>query len=172
MFEQTETNQGRRQQERDGTHGRLVTRTFRPACRNNIPLAPIRHQKPTPLLHGGTSGSLPLRAKAKLRHRRQASACSIARRPITHRRFGTEQARRPPKANYADLLDGLKGLGLVNVTAAQVAEAVKKLFPLWEPGSDQSGVLRAVFLHLRRQNTRDNVGEIRHHISPVSGWNP
>jgi hypothetical protein len=65
---------------------------------------------------------------------------------------------KPPKHNqHTDLLDGLKGLGLVNVTAAQVDEAVKKLFPHWEEGSDQSGVLRVVFLHLKRQNTKDKV---------------
>ena len=42
--------------------------------------------------------------------------------------------RKPKKAGqlndkHADLLDGLKGLGLVTVTAAQVAEAVKELYP-------------------------------------------
>ena len=42
--------------------------------------------------------------------------------------------RKPRKAaaasdKHADLLDGLKGLGAANVTAAQVAEAVKELLP-------------------------------------------
>jgi hypothetical protein len=91
--------------------------------------------------------------------------CGIDSKPVlfySRRPVGTITVRqpnkpKPPKHDYANLLDGLKGLGLVNVTGSQVNEAVKKLFPQWEPGSDQSGVLRAVFLHLKRQNTSDKV---------------
>ena len=79
-----------------------------------------------------------------------------ARRPVPVR---PPNKCKPPKHDYTDLLDGLKGLGLLNVTVAQVDEAVRKLFPLWEPGSDQSGVLRAIFLHLRRQNSAGNVAK-------------
>lgn len=61
-------------------------------------------------------------------------------------------------SKHDDLLDGLKGLGLVNVTGEQVSQAVKELFPMGEQATDQGEVLRAVFLHLRRQNTKDNVG--------------
>jgi hypothetical protein len=91
--------------------------------------------------------------------------CGIDGKPVLfYARRTTNAVRQPNKPKpskqcYADLFDGLKGLGLVNVTGVQVDEAVKKLFPLWEPGSDQSGVLRAVFLHLRRQDTKDNVGK-------------
>ena len=83
-----------------------------------------------------------------------------ARRPVT-----TIAVRKPKKVaaaeerQHADLLDGLKGLGLVTVTAAQVAEAVKELYPQGMPEGAGGEVLRAVFLHLRRQNTRDNVGK-------------
>ena len=73
--------------------------------------------------------------------------------------------RKPKKAavvkndKHADLIDGIKGLGLATVTAAQVAEAVKELYPQGMPEAANGEVLRAVFLHLRRQNTRDNVGK-------------
>ncbi len=90
--------------------------------------------------------------------------CGIDGRPVLfycRRPINAPPMRKPKKAvsddKYADLLDGLKGLGLVNVTGDQVTKAVKELFPTWEQGTDQSGVLRAVFLHLRRQNTEDNV---------------
>ena len=91
--------------------------------------------------------------------------CGIDGRPVlfySRRPVNAPPMRRPRKANnndskYADLLDGLKGLGLVSVTGAQVEKVVKKLFPLWEPGTDQSGVLRTVFLHLRRQDSAGNV---------------
>ena len=67
---------------------------------------------------------------------------------------------KPPKDDqHADLLDGLKGLGLATATAAQVAEAIKELYPQGVDGLADGEVLRAVFLHLRRQNTRDNVGK-------------
>ena len=60
---------------------------------------------------------------------------------------------------HADLIDGLKALGAVNVTTAQVAEAIKNLYPSGVPETANGEVLRAVFLHLRRKNTEDNVGK-------------
>ncbi len=73
--------------------------------------------------------------------------------------------RKPRKATaangdrHADLLDGLKGLGLVAVTAAQVGEATKQLYPNGVEQVSHGEVLRAVILHLRRQFSRDNVGK-------------
>jgi predicted DNA-binding transcriptional regulator AlpA len=83
-----------------------------------------------------------------------------ARRPLA----APTPGRKPKKAaaagddRRADLLDGLKGLGLAGVTAAQVAEAVKELYPNGASDVPQGELLRAVFLHLRRRNTSDNVG--------------
>ena len=51
--------------------------------------------------------------------------------------------------HYAELLDGLKGLGLTSVTAAQVEAAVKKLYPKGVKGVASGELLRTVFLHLR-----------------------
>ena len=82
-----------------------------------------------------------------------------ARRPLA----APVPGRKPRKAaaanddRHADLLDGLKGLGLAAVTAAQVAEAVKDLYPNGIPADANGEVLRAVFLHLRRRNSSDNV---------------
>jgi hypothetical protein len=81
-----------------------------------------------------------------------------ARRPLA----APVPGRKPKKAaasddRHADLLDGLKSLGLVAVTVAQVAEAVKELYPNGVPTDADGEVLRAVFLYLRRQNSRDNV---------------
>jgi hypothetical protein len=56
------------------------------------------------------------------------------------------------------LLDGLNGLGLTTATAAQVVEVTKQLFPQGTDGHDQAEVLRAVFLHLKRQNQGGNEG--------------
>ena len=56
------------------------------------------------------------------------------------------------------LVDGLNALGLTTATAAQVERTTRELFPHGTNGMDQSEVLRAVFLHLRRKNSGDNVG--------------
>jgi hypothetical protein len=80
-----------------------------------------------------------------------------ARRPVASVPIRQPNKPKPPKENHADLIDGLKGLGLVTVTAAQVAEAVKKLYPQGVDGTAGGEVLRTLFLHLRRQNTKDNV---------------
>ena len=64
-----------------------------------------------------------------------------ARRPLA----APAPVRKPKKAaaasddRHADLLDGLKGLGLAGVTAAQVAEAVKELLPDWRPRGRRRG---------------------------------
>ncbi len=65
---------------------------------------------------------------------------------------------KPPKANnHADLIDGLAALGLPT-TAAEVEAAIKAAYPAGANGTDQGEVLRAVFLHLKRQNPGDKVG--------------
>jgi hypothetical protein len=51
--------------------------------------------------------------------------------------------------HHAELLDGLKGLGLASVTAAQVEAAVKKLYPKGVKAVTSGELLRTVFLHLR-----------------------
>jgi hypothetical protein len=66
-------------------------------------------------------------------------------------------APRPKKATpvlclHADLLDGLRSLGLVSVTAADVGEAVKTLYPQGTAGVDEGEIIRAVFLHLQSQS--------------------
>ena len=70
-------------------------------------------------------------------------------------------------AQHADLLDGLRSLGLTTVTAAQVTSVSEELYPSGTVGVDQGEVLRAVFLHLKRQNSADNVRAISAIISPV-----
>ncbi len=94
--------------------------------------------------------------------------CGIDGRPVlfySRRPLGAPLPTRKPKNTaaasdkHADLVDGLKGLGLAAVTAAQVAEAVKACYPTGIPADANGEVLRVVFLRLKRQNTRDNVGK-------------
>jgi hypothetical protein len=70
--------------------------------------------------------------------------------------------RRPlkPKATngqHADILDGVRALGLTTATAAQVAQAITESFPDGPAGVDPGEVIRTAFLSIRRQNSADNV---------------
>ena len=84
--------------------------------------------------------------------------CGIDGRPILF------YARRPatspmPKKRSTphvrnlntELLDGLKGLGLV-VTSVQVGAAIKTLFPRGIDQVDQVEVIRSVFIHLQSKS--------------------
>lgn len=95
--------------------------------------------------------------------------CGIDGKPILFyaRRLGSAPSQpKPPKpkleAKRGDamaLVDGLNALGLTAATAAQVQRVTEELYPQGMIGIDQREVLRAVFLHLKRKNTGDNVGK-------------
>lgn len=55
------------------------------------------------------------------------------------------------------LIEGLNALGLPAATAAEVQRVTDELYPQGTAGLDRGDVLRAVFLHLKRQNSADNV---------------
>ena len=68
------------------------------------------------------------------------------------------KAKAPATGEFAEILDGVQSLGLISATMAQVGSAMRTLFPQGVAGKDQSEVVRAVFLHLRRRDSSDNVG--------------
>lgn len=70
-------------------------------------------------------------------------------RPATAR---TTKVKATMGDDHADLLDGLAALGLASATADQVGAALMGLYPSGVEGVDRGDVLRAVFLHLKRQN--------------------
>jgi len=62
------------------------------------------------------------------------------------------------KEEPSALVEAVKALGLTTVTSAEVAIAVRELFP-GGTGTDEAAVIRSIFLHLkRRQVSGDNVG--------------
>lgn len=63
----------------------------------------------------------------------------------------------PKGKEVSALLDRLNALGLTTATGAQVEQVTHQLFPQGTDGQDQGEVLRAVFLHLKRQNSANNV---------------
>ena len=79
------------------------------------------------------------------------------RQPTTAKPTRTAKPATRPTSDRGDLLDGLAALGLAT-TVAQVEAALAAVYPGGTKGLDQGEVLRQVFLHLKRQNTGDNVG--------------
>jgi len=65
--------------------------------------------------------------------------------------------RPAPPEPHADVLDGVRTLGLAKATVAQVAGDVQELFPAGTAGVAAGEVIRAVFLRLRK-DTADKVG--------------
>ena len=92
----------------------------------------------------------------EVRHRN----CGIDGRPVLfysngHREEGQPAPKRKAKSRpekYADLIGGLKSLGL-STTAGQVTAAIKECFPDGTTGTGQGEVIRAVFLRLKQQNS-------------------
>jgi hypothetical protein len=82
-----------------------------------------------------------------------------ARRMVIAPTVAKRAAKKPARVNnqYDDLLDGLRSLGLAEVTAAQVGAAVKELYPSGVENEDEGEVLREVFLTLKRRDSVDNL---------------
>jgi len=81
------------------------------------------------------------------------------RHPLGHQPRAVKRPKSHPnqKGQYADLLDGLRALGLESITAIQVEPVVKELFPEGIQKLDCGEVIRAVFLRIKRRNTGDMV---------------
>ena len=69
----------------------------------------------------------------------------------------TSAPRRKPKPKaapaHAEVLDGVRALGLTMATVAQVDAAINQLFPNGTAATDPGQVIRAVFLSLKARDT-------------------
>lgn len=54
------------------------------------------------------------------------------------------------RADHSSLVDGLRTLGIGNVTNDQIEAALEAEFPKGTAGQDESNILRTVFRHLKR----------------------
>jgi len=83
-----------------------------------------------------------------------------ARHPLEQKSTPVKKPKTESKQKnqYADLLAGLRSLGL-EITAGQVEQVVKELFPTGIQNLDSGEVIRSVFLRMKRRNTADSVGE-------------
>lgn len=87
-----------------------------------------------------------INGKPVLFYARRLDGASMTPRP--RRKAATKSVNK----NHAEVIDGLKSLGLTSVTAQVVQEAVRKVFPRGTAGVDPAEVIRNVFLHLKQQN--------------------
>jgi len=92
--------------------------------------------------------------------------CGINGRPVLFyaKRGGSPSTtptkkRRTAKTNkqHTAIVDAVRALGLVSVTADQVAAAIKIVFPSGTQQVEEPEVIRGVFVHLQRQNRSDKV---------------
>lgn len=78
-----------------------------------------------------------------------------SRRPLVSTPAKRSKPKRTP--NHTELIAGLKSLGLTPTTA-QVEAAIGELYPRGVESVAPGELLRAVFLHLKRQDRADSVG--------------
>lgn len=89
--------------------------------------------------------------------------CGINGKPMLFYSPRREQPQRAPRArrrqtrsHHADLIEGIKAIGMVT-TASAVDAALRSLYPADRGASvDEGERLRAVFRHLRRSNDVEN----------------
>jgi hypothetical protein len=78
--------------------------------------------------------------------------------PKPTRRPQAAPDQRQSGSTYQPIIDAVKGLGMASATTRDVRAAVAELYPAGVNEVVDGEVIRAVFLHLRRQNSSDNVG--------------
>jgi hypothetical protein len=83
-----------------------------------------------------------------------AQSSSSARKKKTEAKQTTSS--KPSKLDV--LVEGLKSLGLPNVTAAEASAAIHQVFPVDSQRPADEEVLLKVFRHLVRQNSGGNHG--------------
>jgi hypothetical protein len=72
--------------------------------------------------------------------------------PASSRTRTSRQQPMPRNDAHAELVEGLRALGLTDATAAQVDAALAACYPSGHGGTDEGTVLRELWRHLRRLN--------------------
>ena len=72
-------------------------------------------------------------------------------------RASSAEPKRPVAPAHAEILAGVRGLGISAAAISQVDQAVKAVYPSGTDGIDQGEVIRKVFLYLVKQGRRDGM---------------
>jgi hypothetical protein len=67
------------------------------------------------------------------------------------------KAKPAPSNPHAEIIEGVRALGVGMATTSQVDVAISQLFPNGVAGVDVGQVIREVFLSIKRQDSQDNV---------------
>ena len=78
--------------------------------------------------------------------------------PNVTRRTSKPKATVQRDGLLTEVADAVRSLGMTGVSDGQIAAVVRELCPFGLAGADLNGVIRAVFLSLRRQDSADSVG--------------
>jgi hypothetical protein len=123
---------------------------------------------PKPVYHVSTKRPIFVEEAQKVCLEVRRRNCGVNGKPVLFyaRRGGspTTPTRKRSKANttankqYVAIVDAIRALGLVSATADQVGQAIKSLFPTGTEGTAEAEIIRAVFVHLQRRVSSDNVG--------------
>lgn len=81
-----------------------------------------------------------------------------ARRVETPTVAKTKKRSTTKSSKHVELIEGLQSLGLTNAKGSDVDAALKQCFPNGHDGVDEGTILRSIFLHLKRQDSADNLG--------------
>ena len=93
--------------------------------------------------------------------------CGVDGKPVMFYAKGhqlSKQSRRKPrtakpsKPKHTTIVDAIHALGLTSVNDQQVDDVIRDLFPDGTTDLQQAEVIRAVFVHIQRQNSSDNLG--------------
>ena len=93
------------------------------------------------------------RETLEARYSRRSGATGAPSKPRT-----SMSSSSKPAGPITVILDGVRALGLASATDRQVAQAIRELFPTGTANTEPGEVIRAVFVHLMRQNPADSVG--------------
>ena len=80
-----------------------------------------------------------------------------ADKPSRPSRTTTPPPKETSEKQYPDILAAIRVLGMPSVSSEQITAAVQSVFPSGINGMDQGKVIRAIFLHMKRQNHGDTV---------------
>jgi hypothetical protein len=82
---------------------------------------------------------------------------SSAPSPRRAARPSRPRVNREPLGRAGEILGAIQALGMPNVGSAEVSRSISTLYPNGTATIDESELIRAVFLHLRANQRRDNV---------------
>ena len=93
--------------------------------------------------------------------------CGVDGRPVMFYSKGHQLSKqqkpkrktpKPTTPKYTAIADAIQALGLSSVSDQQIGDAIGVLFPEGTNDTAEAEIIRAVFVHIQRQNSADKLG--------------